>query len=557
MQSVGNIRCQSCGCDYFKAKGKNVRFFWYIVGAVVGVLLLLFMIGSAMGCDLCIECAEACDMDELADCGRDCDEETDACVAANCQGTTCGEKQGCGRCEGKWDCSSCSGYTEYTITLVLDENNQVEIKVDQREQNISEMEYIPPEYIPGQGPTYYEFLGYYSKNGKTVYVDSEGNVVRKLKGSTTLYARYEEKGLGEEYTLIFNTEKQDGGNWFDTPANIPVIVGDTVVGMPEAPALDGYTFLGWYNDADERVVAPNQESWEFHLYLMNHDPNSDIASVQLHAKYDLNKHKVTFHYDNGSTDTREVYYGSNLNEFINEMDRSDYNTSYMFFGWSTDANAGPNDAMDYNVVISEDLHLYEIRKDYITLTFNINARIPNDYYGGFVDLYALTYTTYEDQTVIFNNLKLNYNNELIYDPDNQLGGKNLMELLKSDHAKPGYAFNGWAMNSSNGIPAGDSITVGKNNANTFYSKWKEKTYRIEYRNASGQDITSYITSSGGKTTYNFGENFSLMNGVDFFSDDTFLGWYIEGTSMNDYFMLVESWRYGDLVLLPVFSGDLW
>ena len=62
MQGIESIRCQSCGCDYFKAKGKNVRFFWYIVGAVVGVLLALFMLGSALGCELCFECAEACDM---------------------------------------------------------------------------------------------------------------------------------------------------------------------------------------------------------------------------------------------------------------------------------------------------------------------------------------------------------------------------------------------------------------------------------------------------------------------------------------------------------------
>lgn len=554
MQGIRNIRCQSCGCDYFKTKGKNVRFFWYIVGAVVGVLLLLFMLGSAMGCDLCIECAEACDMDELADCGRDCDEETDACVAANCQGTTCGEKQGFGRCEEKWDCSSCGGYIEYTVTIVLDEYNETSFTVDQREQSISEIEYIQPQYIPGQGPTYYEFLGYYSKNFKTMYVDSEGNVVRKLKGSTTLYARYEEKALGEEYTLVFNTEKEDGGYWFDTPANIPVIVGDIVNDMPEAPYLDGFTFLGWYNDDGEMVVSPNQDSWEFHLYLMNHDPNNDFTSVQLHAKYDLNKHRVTFHYDDGSTDVREVYYDTNLNEFVYEMDRSNGNTNYMFFGWSTDANAEPVDKMDYNLPITEDIDLYEIRKDYITLTFHINARISDDY-GGFIDLYSLTYTTYEDQAVEFAYLELDSQYNLIYDPNNQVECRKLIDSLNSDDAKPGFEFNSWAINSANGINAGSSVTVGKKNPKEFYTKWKEKTYSIMYMSEDEVDITSYAQALGALTTYNYGSSGMLWDYGTWIQNSNFLGWRIKGKDAEGtYHRYLSGDLYGDLILIPEFNN---
>lgn len=550
MQGIESIRCQSCGCDYFKAKGKNVRFFWYIVGAVVGVLLALFMLGSALGCELCFECAEACDMTELAYCGRDCDQETDGCVANSCKGTQCGDKQEVGRCDEKWDCEHCSGYIVYKVTIVLDENNEKVYEYDQREYKIDEISYFPPEYVPGKGSDYYQFMGYYNKSGKTMYVDAEGNVVRKLKGSTTLYAKYEEKGLGQEYTLVFSTEKETGGNWFETPANIPVIVGDKVYGMPEAPDIDGYTFLGWYNDHGDRVVGPNDDMWTFHLYLMNHSPENENTQVQLHAKYDLNKYTVTFNYDDGSKEYREVYHDTNLNDFIHEMDRSNGELNYKFFGWSTDPNAGPEDRMDYNFPITGDIVLYEIRKDYITLTFNVQGNIVLGGNTEYVD--TLTYTTYEGQQIVFSNLEYIYQSELIYDPNNEQVGNNVNTVLQSIHAKPGYSFDGWAINSSNGIRT-DSVTVSKTNSKTFYAKWKLENYDIVYKNASGRDIS---VSFGTRIKYTYGESFYLMDGADYFNDPTFLGWYIEGTDVHNYFTYIDSTVYGDLILRPVFSDML-
>ena len=554
MQGIESIRCQSCGCDYFKAKGKNVRFFWYIVGAVVGVLLALFMLGSALGCELCFECAEACDMTELAYCGRDCDQETDNCVANSCKGTQCGEKQEVGRCDEKWDCSHCGGYVEYTITLVLDENNETVLKVDQREQLISEVDYIEPRYIPGKGSTYYEFCGYFDKKGTKQYFDYTGSRVRSLKGSMKLYAQYKEKNLGEEYQLIFNTKKDPAygsGNWFPAPANLPVIVGDYVSGMPEAPEIPGYTFKGWYNANGALVVSPSEiNDWEFHLYDVEHAPENPNKAVVLDAVYVQNEYDVTFHYADNTIDTRKVEHGTILQSFWDEYNRSNHNDNYRFFGWADTNSDNIEDVLDPNktIVVTESMHLYEVKRDWVTLYF---------YYDRFGEN-AFTYEKkfYEGETCVFSQLM--YRDATECEDSNSM--LTLNEKVQDAGLHPGYLFkDGWCIGRTSSYTE-EYVEVSPYQC-TFYADLEETSYTIKYMvdlygNDDFKNMNQYAQQQGMVTNYKYGEaNKVVLWNCQAYLDAglIFEGWYVQGEDQNTiYKTTLNIDRYGDVVLVAVY-----
>ena len=85
MADLENVQCCSSTCDYFQEKGRNVRRFWEYVGAFIGIMFILFLFGSCLGCSACFECAAACDTNcgcDLEDCGREVYEEV-GCGSCN------------------------------------------------------------------------------------------------------------------------------------------------------------------------------------------------------------------------------------------------------------------------------------------------------------------------------------------------------------------------------------------------------------------------------------------------------------------------------------------
>lgn len=543
MENIGSMHCQTYGCDYFKAKGKNLRFVWPIVLAVVGVLLLFFLLGSALGCEACFECAEACGMEELEDCGRDCDEQTDACFT--CEGVTCGERVGCFSCHGKWDCSTCGGKVIYTLTIVLDENNEESYSYEA--DDLKELEYLSPQYIPGQGPTYYKFLGYFDKKGKQ-YFDDTGARLRAVKGSMTLYADYEEKNFGETYQLEFNTQKTPEygyGEWFPAPDGIPVVVGDYVSGMPGAPDVPGYTFKGWYNANGQRVVGPNEiNEWEFHLYSVEHSPENPDKVVVLDAIYVQNEYEVTFHYTNGSTAKETVTYGTTLQSIWGEYDRSNNSEYYKFFGWADEATTDVENVLDPNkeIVITADMHLYEVSRDWVTLYFYYDKEGMN----------ALTYEKkfYEGQTCVFSELK--YRDATEGDFSSPL---TLNEWVKDASLHPGYIFNeAWSVGRASSNTQ-DVVEVSSYKC-SFYASLTQTTYTIKYMVDVGdgfaKDMTKYAQNQGMVTNYKYGEahTVALWNCQDYlYSGLSFGGWYIQGDSQYNVYYTLDERQYGDIVLV--------
>ena len=77
---------------------------------------------------------------------------------------------------------------------------------------------------------------------------------------------------------------------------------------PEAPAKEGYTFKGWSPDVDETV------------------PAKDVTYV---AEYTVNTYKLTYVLDGKEIKTIEVEYGSEIEEFVPEVE-----TGRAFDGWT-------------------------------------------------------------------------------------------------------------------------------------------------------------------------------------------------------------------------------
>ena len=517
-----NGQCKSCGCDYFQAKGKNIRYALEYIAAVIGILLMFFMFGSCLGCEACFECAAACDSNcgtDLEECGRDCDDETDGWF--QCEGITCGDKQGCFSCHGKWDCSTCSGTTVYTIKLVLGEND---LRVDEiPKEDMQFISSFPVLYPDNMSSTYYEFKGYFSKkSGGTPYVDAQGNLIKSITKSVTLYAQYKEKNEGETYSLQFNTEKPDGtGNYFATPTPLEVVVGGPVLGMPDAPDLEGLNFLGWYTG--NGVLAARQgEDWDFHLSTFEHLPN-DPRFVMLYARYEVQTFDIRFHYDGGTTETETVEYGTYLNSVWNRFDMSQGNSLYYFDGWALEPNASLGEGINGDFEIMNDIDLYEIRRDYVTFTFDTGRE-------------QFEITLQEGNTYSYSELTM------------PSGGGNLNEYVKMLGYNPGYEFTGWSIGSTTGV-ALPTLEVKTNMSTTIMAKWKWATYSITYY-VSGDDYTTDANSDRATTSYHYGDTSMLWDYST--RSNRFVGWYLESDPGN-VFTSLPSGLYGDIILHAKFS----
>lgn len=523
MADLENGQCCSQGCDYFQAKGKNLRWFYEYVAAIIGIMLILFGLGSCLGCEACFDCAAVCDENYgcgLEECGRECDEISDQVF--HCDGVNCGDKRGVFSCDGKWDCSTCSGYTVYTIKVVLNEDEQKYYEAEP--EDLEEMRGIEVMYPDDKPSDYYTFKGYYTKkSGGTQYVDAQGNFVKTISKSITLYAQYDEINEGEQYTLHFD----GNGHWLNNPPSIDVVIGEEVWGMPEVPELEGMTFQGWYTDKQGQgtLVAKPGEDWTFHLVPFNHKPEDWPRAVMLYAHYTVDTFNVRFHYDNGETETETVNYGTLLDSIMGDKDKSVNNTEYYFGGWSQFPNPALTDALDGSIAIMEDYDLYEIRRDWITITFNLGRE-------------SIPIKLKEGDTHQIADLEIPGSSQKLIDYVQEVG------------CNPGYAFDSWRLGSTSGT-ATYQIIVAFNMTKTIYAKWVSVQYRIEYW-VRGDNYSPEAQMDGGATLYNYGARVTLWDFGRWASVSNFKGWYVEGNP-DEVFMTLPTDLYGDLKLIAKFE----
>ncbi|MBO5183675.1 MAG: InlB B-repeat-containing protein, partial [Bacilli bacterium] len=113
----------------------------------------------------------------------------------------------------------------------------------------------------------------------------------------------------------------------------------------EDPFKTGYTFIGWYNENEEKVEYPITVT----------------KDITLHSKYEINKYTVTFN-DEDRITTKEVNYNNKVEPVINQGKEG-----YTFKYWSTEENG---EEYNFNTLVTEDTTLYAVYEiNTYTVTF--------------------------------------------------------------------------------------------------------------------------------------------------------------------------------------------
>ena len=249
------------------------------------------------------------------------------------------------------------------------------------------------------------------------------------------------------------------------------------------PTRDGYTFKGWYRDAEctgDKVTA-----------LAVSDFAENGATVNLYAKWEVNQFDITYHTNGGnSINVETVDYGTVL------VKPTPTKTGYAFVGWFYDSGftqaVGTTDTMP-----SHDVDLYA--------KWEINA-------------YQLSYVPGNGDTI---------------DPVNVVYNTAFTSLLP-EVARTGYVFDGWYLND---VKATAATTMPAGNA-TLVAHWTAKVLHVSYL-ANGADAGLMPQGDDAE------EHVYDAAGFDELADCTytkvghhFAGWYVGDTlvvSLADYF----------------------
>ena len=103
----------------------------------------------------------------------------------------------------------------------------------------------------------------------------------------------------------------------------------------EDPFKTGYTFIGWYNENEEKVEYPITVT----------------KDITLHSKYEINKYTVTFN-DEDRITTKEVNYNAKVEPVTNQG-----KTGYTFKYWSIEKGG---EEYNFNTEITENITLYAV-----------------------------------------------------------------------------------------------------------------------------------------------------------------------------------------------------
>ncbi|PFM79291.1 hypothetical protein COJ46_13435 [Bacillus sp. AFS077874] len=240
-----------------------------------------------------------------------------------------------------------------------------------------------------------------------------------IYSAKTLYGKWKPA----KYTVIYDT--QDAGLVVSAKAEYNTLLDET------KPTRTGYTFLGWYKDAEGKTP------WNFATDKVSGD-------MVLYAKWSINSYTIHFNSNGGSqVADKTANYNSNIS--LPKPTR----TGYTFVGWYTDAAlktpVGPTVTLTNNITLYAkwSINSYSIH-------FNSN--------GG---------SQIADKTA-------NYNSKIT--------------LPKP--TRTGYTFVGWYKDSALKTSAGSSVTLTSNI--TLYAKWNINKYTVKFNSVGGTISTRTV-----------------------------------------------------------------
>ena len=174
------------------------------------------------------------------------------------------------------------------------------------------------EPVINQGKTGYTFKYWSKEKGGEEY-----NFNTLVTENTTLYAVYEIN----KYTVTYINEGSEYHKEELTYGSKHEKIED--------PFKTGYTFIGWYNENEEKVEYPITVT----------------KDITLHSKYEINKYTVTFN-DEDRITTKEVNYNAKVEPVTNQG-----KTGYTFKYWSIEKGG---EEYNFNEEVTENITLYAV-----------------------------------------------------------------------------------------------------------------------------------------------------------------------------------------------------
>ena len=235
----------------------------------------------------------------------------------------------------------------------------------------------------------YEFDGWYKEDGTKVTKDD----IVDITGETKLIAGW----LGAEYTVNFDA---DGGN---TSVSSKQVKNGGKYGELPTPTKEGYTFVGWYDNDDNKIESTT---------------TANISSdVTLKAKYEKNKYTVTFNNDDGSTLYTTVVQYEDKAEFSGKTPTSTKNTpgyEAKFKGWDNQT-ALDKVAGDTTVTATYELSPIQYKISYNNIKDSDNSQNPTSY-------------TIEDTNITLKDLEDKENLKFLGWYDKAVGGNKITSI---------------------------------------------------------------------------------------------------------------------------------
>lgn len=424
--------------------------------------------------------------------------------------------------------------------------------------------------------TGYKFVGWYSSTGDLLSTDLKWTT-EKTKGNTTIHARfmsynkqirmqtygYDQKSQtykwlevadgGKKITIAYNdgTGNKTEEKTTAAPLNIYPQEGTTV--QLNAVAQDNYTFVGWWNNYDQRY---DNNPWSFLPEETNQSITARFApsrqqTINVHT-YDNeqdtyvlsgNGGYVNIAYTQLTTTVNDGYITTNTDVTTQNTYTALYNTSvtltatpntnYAFLGWYEGENkVGSNTTYTYPATTERNITA-RFHKPF-TQAFDVQTEIGGQYQNS---------TTGGTATITYNNTTTNLTDQVLSISNMEQG---TMVILNAT-PKSGYRFVGW-YNGSGELDSSEpeytyraegtrtvharfarsdvQLVVAVMNYNTDYAEFVEyphdnNTVTIAY---GGNNTT--VTSST-SAVVNYGSQVTLTATPDDHKTEGyhFIGWY--------------------------------
>ena len=243
----------------------------------------------------------------------------------------------------------------------------------------------------------------------------------KITKDITLYAVYEIN----KYTVTYINEGIE--------YHKETVEYGSVITSIQDPTKEGYTFIGWYNENNEKVTHPITVT----------------EDITLHSKYEINTYTVSFYHNNEKyVEDQKVNYGESAVKPSIDPTKEDYN----FSGWVI---KGTNNKYDFTSKVTKDIELESsfTAKPTYTVTYKIGNEV------------ILTENVIEGHKV----------------------------TSKEAPYKKGYLFDKWY--SDEGLTIENNFDEKIMNNKTIYGKYNENKHTVTYINEGTTYYTEEVLDS--------------------------------------------------------------